>query len=121
MSTQKALDVQGILKRAKWCLGIETDVELADLMGVKQNTVSAWKRRGNPDLLGLVKLCPGVSMDWLICGRGEPNWKEKTGVVEKIVSLVEEMEEDQQREILKHVQKEELLTELLKRQAGGAR
>ncbi len=121
MSSKKSLDATEILARAKQALGIEKDTELAELLGVKHNTVSSWKSRGNIDLLSIVALCDNVNMDWLIFGRGYPEGNGKTGVVEKIVSLVEEMEEDQQREILKHVQKEELLTELLKRQAGGAR
>ena len=107
--------------RAKQALGLKTDTELAQILGVKHNTLSSWKKRGNIDLVSIVALCNKVNMDWLIFGRGEMTCEGgESGVVEKIVTLLEAMDKTQQREVLKHVQKEELLMSLLqeKRQGG---
>ena len=116
---KKLLDVKKIIKRAKICLDLKTDTELANLLGVKQSTVSAWKRRGNIDLNKIITLCKnkGVSMDWLIYGEKTecPVCSEKSHDVEsKIMEMLESMTEEQRRDVLKYVEKEKLFDELIK-------
>lgn len=57
------MDVRKVIERAKIALGVSTDTELAKLLGVKQNTISAWKTRGNIDLVSIIMLM-GHGLSW---------------------------------------------------------
>jgi len=116
MSRKYVHDVKNILERAKAALGIKTDQELAELLNIKQTTLSSWKRRGNIDLASVIALCKDISADWLIYGKGEMVCGEESDIVEKITSMLREMDQESQRDILKYVQKEELLKKLLDKQ-----
>jgi len=114
MSKEKAFDVIGIIERAKKYLKIRTDTELATLLNIKQNTVSAWRKRGNIDLISVINLCANVSTDWLIYGKGSPE-DGIDPVTKKILTMLEGMDEEQKRDVLRYVKKEKLLEELLKK------
>lgn len=114
MSTEKTLDVKNIVERAKQVIGIKTDAELANLMNISSSAVSMWKIRGNIDLPSIITLCEKVNMDWLIFGRGEMYSDMKPDTVKgKILTMLDDMDEEQQREILKSIEKEKLIEELL--------
>lgn len=71
MSSKKLLEAKLILSRAKKFLGISRDLELAERLGIAQPTLSMWKSRGGMDLQGIITLCEGVDMNWLLFGEGE--------------------------------------------------
>jgi len=119
MSIKKALDVVEIIKRTKQCLKIKTDSDLANLLNLKQNTISSWKRRQNIDLTAIITLCTptGVSIDWLLYGKGECNLNEEklniNDPIYKLNEMLKDMTEDQKRDVLKYAEKEKLFEELM--------
>jgi len=60
MSREKLQDVIKIIERAKLVLGVKTDTELANILEIKQPTVSSWRKRGNIDLISIIKRCDNV-------------------------------------------------------------
>lgn len=116
MSREKSLDVQGIIDRAKQVLGISTDIELANLLGIKQNTVSSWKRRGNIDLVSIIKLCANVSTDWLIHGIGSAECGMETDRTTRMINtLLKDMDEEEKRSVLKNLEKDKFITEMMEK------
>ena len=59
--------------RAKEALGVETDTALAKALGVAQSVIGGYNRRNTVPLEQCVKIAErtGVSLDWLILGKGE--------------------------------------------------
>jgi len=114
MSIKKLQDVIGIIERAKLVLGIKTDTELANILKINQSTVASWRRRGNIDLVAIINLCNNVSTDWLIYGKGSPE-DAADPITKKILTMLEGMDEEQKRDVLRYVKKEKLLEELLKK------
>lgn len=120
MSTKKALEVKKIIERVKVCLNLKTDIELANMLEIKQNTISAWRKRGNIDLPKIITLCEptGVSMDWLIYGKENQCSTCSTtehDATSKIMDMLQSMTEEQKRDVLKYVEKEKLFEELMKK------
>lgn len=115
MSIENSLDANKIIKRVKECLKLKRDVELANLLNVKQNTISSWKKRNNIDLTTIITLCEpvGVSIDWLIYGKGESGLINKHDPEYKLKELMETMTEEQKRDVLKYAEKEKLIQELI--------
>ncbi len=116
MSRDNVLDVHKILTRVKLVLNLKTDAELAKTLEVKPTTISAWKRRENIDLTKIITLCNSmdVSMDWLLYGKGEERVEASSDPTEKIIKMLETMTDEQKRDVLKYVEKEKLLDELMK-------
>ena len=52
-----------ILSRLKNQLKIKTDVELSEIMAVKPNTISTWKKRGSVDYDKIIDLCQANEID----------------------------------------------------------
>lgn len=65
------VDCIKILKRAKIALGLSTDVQLAEALGVSKSTLSNWKARNTIDYAILFSKCEHVNIDWLITGEGD--------------------------------------------------
>lgn len=65
------IDSKEILDRAKLAFDISSDVQLAELLGVKKSTLSNWKSRNTIDYAALFTKCEHVNIDWLITGDGE--------------------------------------------------
>ena len=42
------LDTEGIIRRTMMCLGLETEAQLADYIGVSSKTISEWKNKKSP-------------------------------------------------------------------------
>jgi len=62
-----------------------------------------------------------ANLNWLLTGEGDMyrNVKAETGsVAEKILLILKDMPEDEQREILKHVKREKSISELLIERRG---
>jgi len=84
--------VPSILVRLKDELNLSKDVDLADFLGVAQNTISAWKKRNsvNYDLI-FDKIAPyNIDLNWLVYGKDTPHPPESE------VKLLENIKETRQ-------------------------
>ncbi|BDD79947.1 hypothetical protein [Burkholderia phage FLC10] len=77
MSQNKAR-IQGIVDRMKEVVGVKADVELAEAIGASRSSPAVWKIRDRMPLAECVALAEkkGVSLDWLVLGRGSPGIEE---------------------------------------------
>lgn len=114
MSTQNPIDVKGVLDRTKQALGLKTDTELANHLGIKPNTVSTWRSRGSIDLGAIFAKCESISADWLLFGRGEMKSGPGDDLTRKIIGMLEGMDEEGKRDVLRYTQKAELIEELMR-------
>lgn len=97
--------------------------EMAKSLGVSQGFLSdvekGKKIPGSDFLISLKKYC-NVSIDWLITGNGNmfDNIPEKnaTLLIVDIVNLLSELGEDVQKELLRKLKREKLLSDLLERE-----
>ena len=62
--------VKDVLQRVKDYYGLDTDVELADFLGVSQPTISMWKSRGSMDSDLIITKCEDASLEWVFKGKG---------------------------------------------------
>jgi len=70
MSIDNLRSAKNILERAKAYLGIKSDKELVEMLGIAQSTLSSWKKRESIDLDSIIALCEGADLNWLILGKG---------------------------------------------------
>lgn len=63
--------VQIIIDRLKKGLNLKTDLSLASHLGVKPNTISAWKKRNSINYELIFAKCANIRKDWLLTGEGE--------------------------------------------------
>jgi hypothetical protein len=77
MSPNKAR-IQGIVDRMKEVVGVKSDVDLAEAIGASRSQPAVWKIRDRMPLAECVALAEkrGVSLDWLVFGRGSPGIEE---------------------------------------------
>lgn len=63
------------IDRSKIAIGVKSDSDLARWLDVAQSVVAGYKRRNTVPLEQCIKIAEktGVSLDWLILGRGEQN------------------------------------------------
>lgn len=63
-----------IMHRMRLVLGVDSDYKLARLVGKSTSALSNWRKRGSIPIDECISLSVshGVSLDWLILGRGEP-------------------------------------------------
>lgn len=61
-----------VIGRLKTALRLRTDVELAEYLSVRQNTISGWKSRDTLDYKKIIEICDmnNISFDWLFSGKG---------------------------------------------------
>lgn len=61
-----------VIDRLKTALSLRTDIELAEYLCVKQNTISGWKARDTLDYKKIIEICDinNISFDWLFSGKG---------------------------------------------------
>ena len=52
-------------------MGIKTDSEFADFLGVKQPTISTWRKRNTIDYKLIITKCNNIDANWLLTGQGE--------------------------------------------------
>lgn len=53
-----------ILDRLRAVLGVATDTEMAQIIGVAQSTYAGWKARDTADLLRVISVCDSYKIDW---------------------------------------------------------
>lgn len=102
MSTEKYHNCEEILARAKIFLNVHTGKDLAKALGVSENAISTWKKRGTLDMGKILLKCEGVNQEWLLTGKGEAKTIANTEAEDemlrqqlidaqnKIISLLEE-------------------------------
>ena len=112
MSSKKALDVLNIITRLKKHLDLKKDTDLAFFLEVKQNTISAWKRRGNIDFSLIVSKCEGIDLNWLMYGEEKPVEKTDPETL-KINQMLKGMSKEEKIDVLKYIEKEKLWKELM--------
>lgn len=66
--------MQDAVGRAKLALGVKTDSDLSKSLGVAASAIGGYNRRKTVPLEQCIKIAEqtGVSLDWLILGKGEP-------------------------------------------------
>ena len=80
MSTGKNTDVEDILNRLKFAKKLKTWKQVADYLGEKEGTISAWKARKTTTVIEkiLYRSREDVDGNWLLTGEGEMNPEKKT-------------------------------------------
>lgn len=51
------LDATGVLRKIKKLMGVKTDLQLSEILHVKPNTISSWKKRNSLQYESLIALC----------------------------------------------------------------
>lgn len=97
---------------------------LALFLGVNYQTLMAWKKRDSiGDYSAFLDKCIGISLDWLKTGEGEMFRAERAAEgayqhpdakIQKIVELLEGMDDNTKEGLLRCAEKEKLLMELMK-------
>ena len=65
------MDKSKIIREIKLHLGFKNDTELADFLGIKQNTLSTWKSRNTMDYDLVISKCDFIDANWLLTGEGK--------------------------------------------------
>jgi transcriptional regulator with XRE-family HTH domain len=109
------------IKKIREILGI-SQAKLAELINTHSITISRYERgEGEPSIDVLIKLVNNLSVNpnWLLTGEGNPFKNEevinivKDQTVASIMKLLNNMNDDQKKEILKHIEREKLLADLI--------
>lgn len=72
------MDKSLIINEIKNHLQYKTDTELAEFLGVKQPTISTWRKRNTIDYELIIAKCNDIDANWLITGKGKMLKKETT-------------------------------------------
>lgn len=88
-----------VISELKTYLGITKDSDLANYLGIKQNTLANWKARNTLDVELIVSKCEFLNPTWLLTGEGSmlksENSNQKTNTMDdqKLLShLMNEVE-----------------------------
>lgn len=112
MSKENSQYAKEILDRVKFFLKLRTDTELASVLEIKSNTLSTWKKRGKVDLAALFSACEGANLNWLLYGTGTMRAGQLDPVTGRVVAMLETMDKEQRRDVLRFTEKEQLICEL---------
>ncbi len=97
------MDKSIIINEIKKHLKFTNDIELAEYLGVKQNTISTWKSRNTIDYDLIIAKCDFVNANWLLTGQGNMLLHTKYYNDENNVSVVEEPVEVYNRKVYKKI------------------
>jgi len=59
-----------IIERLKSYFQVDSDSKLAQILGVKPNTISTWKARHSVDWPLIFSKCDNLNLNWLLTGEG---------------------------------------------------
>lgn len=74
------INSEAVLRRLKRLYNIDTDLELAQFLGVSAPTVSNWKTRSSIDFSLVFSKCVGVNYHYILTGEGSPFAENEMGV-----------------------------------------
>jgi SOS-response transcriptional repressor LexA len=82
-------NIDNILERLKNAKKIKTDTDLAELLGVKPNTVSGWRARKSIPYELIISFCDkeGVDVDWVFKGGAGGTEEERAAYGSDIVNI----------------------------------
>src|SRR6476620_5359325 len=63
MQEKKSKNANLILQKLKFALKVRTDIELSEILNVKPNTISSWKKRDTLDYSGIIAICELYEID----------------------------------------------------------
>jgi hypothetical protein len=68
------IQVSTIIKRLKHIYNVDLDQELAEILGISQAGLSAWKKNNNFDIekVGQILIDKGINLNWLLFDVKEP-------------------------------------------------
>lgn len=94
MNTEEkdCLDILGILNRLKSTLNIKKDISLAELLNVKQSTISTWKSRSSLDYPKIILFCKenGLSLDEIFLNKSFQQIEKQNEFKSLIFSIIDE-------------------------------
>ena len=65
------MQIFNIIERLKNVFQVDSDVDLAKVLGVKQPTISSWRKRNTIDYELIFTKCNNINFDWLLTGEGK--------------------------------------------------
>jgi len=123
-------DILKIIERMRLAANVDNDVQLANYLNIKANTITTWKaRRKVPyEHLDEISQNESVSFDWLLTGNDEMRKtegqlplvaEESPTYVAEITKMLNDMPEDSRKRIFEDTQREKLFKELMRVNEGG--
>jgi len=115
--------VGAVLERLGKALEAKTDSDLARLLDVNRQTLGSWRTRGSVPYALCVKVAEekGLSLDWLLTGRGRmhpdaPSEAEELNPRQRaVLDLFTSLSEDDQREILRDAEEKKRIADMERR------
>ncbi len=65
------MQIFNIIERLKTVFQVDSDVDLAKILGIKQPTISSWRKRNTIDYELIFTKCNNINFDWLLTGEGK--------------------------------------------------
>jgi hypothetical protein len=81
------MDANSVINRLKTLLGLKTDAELALVLGMTKSGVSVWRKRNTYGIIRIHEKFPGLNLNWLLSGVGEPGVPPPTPSREEIAYI----------------------------------
>ncbi len=108
-----------VLDRLQQALNVESDSELSKAIGVNRATLGNWRNRNSVPYSICINICESenLSIDWLLTGEGETSRQKSITSdneidKEMIASMLEDLNQDQKREVLSVIKEKMRLNEL---------
>ncbi len=93
MKEKKSNNTIIIISRLKSALKIRTDTAFADYLGVKQNTISTWKKKDKPDYELLISKFNNLDLNYILKGDSSPTEKDKKHHPYDILEFTQKLKE----------------------------
>lgn len=77
------LNFSVIITRLERSLGLKTDAEFAEKLGISPNTIYGWKNRNHIDIQVLYKICKenNISLEWVLTGEEKPENPKNSNII----------------------------------------
>lgn len=88
-----------ILDRIKFSYNLSSDVQLAEFLSLRPNTLAMHRKRGTLDIFAILEYCSTLDLNWLLRNDPASNSLEqaKTGYTVRIEELEEELKRERKR------------------------
>jgi len=69
MDKEHSLNADAVIKKLKKLLQVKTDIQLSEILNVKSNTISTWKKRNSLDFNSIIAVCSlrGIDLNEIFC------------------------------------------------------